>query len=35
MVQAQGLTDEWLKRAKLALEKGDEEVHSHAFPSHK
>jgi len=26
MVQAQGLTDEWLKRAKLALEKGDEEA---------
>ena len=26
MVQAQGLTEEWLKRAKLALEKGDEEA---------
>jgi len=25
-VQAQGLTEEWLKRAKLALEKGDEEA---------
>jgi len=26
MVQAEGLTEEWLKRAKLALEKGDEEA---------
>ena len=25
-VQAVGLTDEWMKRAKLALEKGDEEA---------
>lgn len=25
-VQALGLTEEWMKRAKLALEKGDEEA---------